>query len=420
MNDSSKKEFRSILIITQYYPPEVGGGAMRSAGIAEGLTKLGVEVRVIAPQPSYMMQSDKSIGSRKWIDEYVQDGITIYRPFVYSFDRKGFFNRILYYISFMISAMITAFIHIKNVDVVMTISPPLFTGVVGVFVKKLVGAKMIFDVGDLWPESAIRLGFLKNRFLIKLSRILEHWIYKNSDGINLVTELTKEKFANENPSITSLFYVPNFVNTEFIQRHHKDLELCDKYALYGKIVFGYAGNIGGAQGINIIIMAAKLLRHREDIVFFLIGDGIEKSALDKAIKENALKNIIYIPPVSQKLMNRYYSLFDFSIIPLVMNELFRMTIPSKLYECMAAEIPVILCVDGEAKSIIEQAEAGYYVEPENHESLVEAIINATKNLEGGKEMGKGARSFVQRYFERDKIIAQLKKNIEESILQLQV
>jgi glycosyltransferase involved in cell wall biosynthesis len=414
--DSSPKEFRSIVIITQYYPPEVGGGAMRAAGIAEGLHNLGVEVHVIAPQPSYMLPSEKGNSFRKLFDKYERDGIVVYRPFVFATNRRGFVSRLVYYLSFSLAAIITSCFYIKDKDVVLTISPPLFTGIVGVFVKKLKKAKLIFDIGDLWPESAIKLGFLKNSLLIKMAQWLETWIYRNSDAINVVTEQTKHKLSVEYPELKKIFYVPNFVNTELILRQRKDEELCKEMGLTGKIVFGYAGNIGGAQGIRIITTAAQMVKNREDIVFLIIGDGIEKTNLDITIKENGLSNVLSLPTVPQHQMNRYYSLFDFSIIPLVRNDLFKMTIPSKLYECMAAEIPIILCVDGEAREIIHQAEAGHFVEPEDHETLSELILNVAENIEHEKGRGVNGRCYVKKFFERDDIILSLKKSVESEIL----
>jgi len=414
--NSFPKEFHSIVIVTQYFPPEVGGGAMRAAGIAEALHKFGIEVHVIAPQPSYMLPSDKTESSCSLFDTYERDGIVIHRPFAFATDRRGFFRRLLYYISFSISAIITAFFYIKDKDVVLTISPPLFTGIVGVFIKKFKKAKLIFDIGDLWPESAIKLGFLKNPILVKLAQKLEKWIYRNSDAINVVTEQTKNKLLAEHTKLPRIFYVPNFVNTELILRQQKDEELCQRLGLTGKIIFGYAGNIGGAQGIQIITMAAQMLKMRENIMFLIIGDGIEKVLLDESIKENDLSNVISLPTVPQNQMNRYYSLFDFSIIPLVRNELFKMTIPSKLYECMAAEIPIILCVDGEAREIIHKAEAGYFVEPEDHETLSELILRIADNIEGEKGRGVNGRGYVKKYFERDDIIFSLKNCIETEVL----
>jgi glycosyltransferase involved in cell wall biosynthesis len=414
--NSSLKEFKSIVIITQYFPPEVGGGAMRASGIAESLHKLGVEVHVIAPQPSYMLPSGKRNSSFRLFDKYEKDGIIIYRPFAFATARRGFLSRLMYYISFSVSSIITSFFCIKDKDVVLTISPPLFTGVVGVFIKRMKKSKLVFDIGDLWPETAIKLGFLKTPILIKLAQWLEKWIYKNSDAINVVTEQTKNKLSTDFPELKNVFYVPNFVNTELILRQKKDEELCNKLGLTGKIVFGYAGNIGGAQGIQTITLAAQMLKFRKDIVFLIIGDGIEKILLDCSIKENCLENVISLPTVSQNQINHYYSLFDFSIIPLVRNDLFKMTIPSKLYECMAAEIPIILCVDGEAREIIHKAEAGYFVEPEDHKTLSELILKVVENIEWEKGRGVSGRCYVKKYFERDNIVLSLKKNIESEVL----
>ena len=395
---------KKLLIITQYFPPEIGGGSQRSFGFAKELSDLGVDVTVVTPYPTYLMKKEEVKTKFKLYEKLEQEGITVYQTFVIATDRGGFLRRILYYLSFTFSSILVAVAKIKNISYIITISPPLFTGISGVLLKKIKSAKLIFDIGDLWPESAIQLGFLKNKTAIALSEKLEKWIYKNSDLINVVTRETFKKVQSRLGDNLPLSFVPNFVDTKTICCPDKDSELLAKYNLNGKKVFGYAGNIGSAQGVRIITEAAKLTLDNKDIVYLIIGDGVDKERLVNDIQNNKLDNVILIPPVSKDEIVRYISLFDAMIIPLVKNDLFKITIPSKLYESMAAKIPVLLCVDGEARRIVEESNCGLFVEPENSIMLAEKVKLFIDQPELLTEFGQNGNRVAKEQFDRNVVI----------------
>jgi glycosyltransferase involved in cell wall biosynthesis len=404
---------QKIVLITQYYPPEIGGGSQRSFGFAEELNKQGFDVQVITPFPSYLISKENIKFKFKLFEKTVENGIVVYSTFVIASDRGNFLKRICYYLSFTFSALMVVLFHLKKYDFIMTISPPLFTGIVGVLAKKMKCGKFIFDIGDLWPESAIQLGFLKNKIAVKLAVAIERWIYKNSDYINVVTRLTQETLLRRFPFIKKINYVPNFVDTDKVSKREKDACYLEKLNLDNKIVFGYAGNIGSAQGMKIISDAAVNLKNGNKVAFLIIGDGVEKNLLEKEIAKNKLDNIILIPPVSKEEIIKLISVFDYMIIPLVKNDLFRITIPSKLYESMAAEIPVLLCVDGEARKIMEKYNCGIYIEPENSKMLCESINNVVNNPHQMKDFGNNGRKGALLEFDRNKIVSEFIKIINE-------
>ncbi len=396
---------KNFVIVTQYFPPEIGGGSQRSVGFAEELKQLGLDISVVTPFPSYLMHKDEVATKFKLFEKQKENGITIYRTFVYASDRASFLKRIFYYLSFTVSASLVILIELRRIDYVMTVSPPLFTGLVGLFAKYLKSAKFIFDIGDLWPESAIQLGFLKNRISIWLSEKLERFIYRGSDCINVVTNQTLKKITSLHSYIKRILYVPNFVDTKKVKRQEKNNALVDKLNLNGKLVFGYAGNIGSAQGLKIITDAAKLTLENPDIVYLIIGDGVEKELIQNEIDSNNLKNVILIPPVSRDQIIDYVGLFDVMIIPLVNNELFKITIPSKLYESMAAEIPVLLCVNGEAKSVVENYNCGFFVEPGNVRMLAEKVKHFFNNKNLIVELGRNGRRGAENEFDRSMVVS---------------
>lgn len=393
---------KRLIIISQYFPPEIGGGSVRSYGFAEELHKLGLDIIVVTPFPSYLISGAKN--KYKFYEMSFQNGMTIYRTFVYASDRSNFMGRIFYYLSFTFSSLWFILLKLDSIDYILTISPPLFTGITGVWAKKLKSAKLIFDIGDLWPESAILLGFLKNKIAIYLSTKLEKYVYRNSDYINVTTKQTLAKITEQNPFIRKVFCIPNFVDTSKFLKVSKCRELISKYHLENKLVFGYAGNIGSAQGLKIITEAANLTRDLIDVVYFIIGDGVERKKILEEIQKNNLTNIILIPSVQQEQIRDYISVFDVIIIPLLKNELFRITIPSKLYEAMASEKMVIISVDGEARKIVEESNCGIYVEPEDSQMLADKIRTIAKDRNLIVHLGKNGRKVVEEQFDRKLVI----------------
>lgn len=400
---------KRILIITQYFPPEVGGGSQRSIGFAEELRDAGFDVTVIAPFPSYLIQKNDIVKKFKLYEKSELNGIKLFNTFVYASDRGSFFTRILYYLSFTFSSTLVALIKVKKTDFHITISPPLFNGISGVCIKFLKKSKFIFDIGDLWPESAVQLGFLKNKTAIWLAEKFEKYIYQKSDFINVVTEITLQKLRATFPFIKQIFWVPNFVRTDLVIKRVKNLKLLNDLNLVNKYIVGYAGNIGGAQGLKIVVDAAKLTQRNNEITYVIIGDGVDRGVLEQEIQLYNLKNIVLLPPVNRDLILEYLSLFDVTLIPLVKNELFRFTIPSKLYEAMASECPVILCVDGEARKILEMSGSGLYCEPENSNDLSEKILWMYSHRSETTVMGESGRKYVIENYDRKKTIQRFMK-----------
>lgn len=406
------RELKKILFISQYYPPEIGGGPARAAGLAEGLAERGLSVEVIAPFPTYLVEKNRLLSKKKLVEEQQIGKVKVFRTWVFASDRSNFAGRMLYYLSFVFTAILIVLTKATRPDAIITISPPLFTGIAGIVAKTVKRAKLIFDIGDLWPESAVQLGFLKNSVMISLAEWLERWIYRNSDALNSVTRHTAAKLRKQHPELSNIFFAPNFVNTAHIIPRARDNELAAQLKLDGKLVIGYAGNVGSAQGLQIMTRAAAYLPKSTDIVFLIIGEGIQSDLIKREIETHSLKNFYFLPPVPREEIARYLSLFDVSLIPLVKNELFSITIPSKLYECMAAQIPVIISVDGEARRIVENAKCGFFVEPDNAKMLSEVILKICERREELPAIGRNGREIAVLEYDRDAVVARLLENLQ--------
>jgi glycosyltransferase involved in cell wall biosynthesis len=395
---------KKIVIVTQYFPPEIGGGANRSAGFAEELAALGNDVTVVTPFPGYLLHGERARMRFRPFQMQHESGFVVYRTFVVATNRRSLFKRMAYYLSFTLSALLVLLLKIKKIDYVLVISPPIFTGIVGVAAKMIRSCTFILDIGDIWTNAAIQLHLLKSPKAIQRAQRLEQWIYRNADTVNLVTPNTFERFARTHQLSARVLLVPNFVDTTYIRRLEKPMHLAHRLQLTGKMVFGYAGNIGRAQGIQTIVQAAELTRQVKEIVYLIIGEGVERPQVAQLIKDHDLHNVVLLPPVSREEILAYISLIDVMIIPLVKAELFRETIPSKLYECMASEIPVILCVDGEARRLVESSGCGVFSEPEDPIELASTILNYYHHPEFISEFGSNGRTVAEQRFDIEKVI----------------
>lgn len=395
-----------LLILTQYFPPEVGAPQNRLFELAVRLKKLGIDVSVLTAMPNYpQMQIYKGYEGKNYVYEEIET-IPVHRASIFLPKSKSIIQRLLNYFSFVYSSAKVGVKKIGKVDVILCESPPLFLGYSAMYLKRKKKAKLIFNVSDLWPESAEKLGVVTNKYMLKLAYNLEEKLYKKSV---LVTGQTQGicKSINERFTDVKTYWLPNGVDVSYYNpalvqsnwRQENGFQAND-------ILFLYAGIIGLAQGLEIILHAADKLRQHSHIKFILLGSGPVKEQLQALKNEKQLNNVFFFDAVSKKEMPQIVQAIDVSIIPLKKLELFLGAIPSKIFENLAMEKAVILGVDGEARELfVNQGRCALYSEPENVEDLVSNVLKLAENEELRLELGKQGRLYVETSFNRD-IIAQ--------------
>ena len=336
-------------------------------------------------------------------------GIRVVRTWIYATASKAFLPRLLNYFSFVISSIFLGAARTGRQDVVVVESPPLFLGLSGLAIGMLKRARVVFNVSDLWPDSAVALGVISNRALIRLSYGLEQFIYRHSD---LITGQTRGIVAGirTRSGSTPVHMLTNGVAMESFQpEHNVGVGLREELGLTGRLVVGYAGLHGLAQGLDTFIDSAKLLASHSDIAFVLVGDGVEKPRLKATAAGMGLKNVFFCDIRPKEEMPGILGSFDVALVPLKRLDLFRGALPSKMFEAMAAAVPIIVTIDGEARALVEAAEAGIYAEPENPEALAEAILDLAHNPLRRRELGENGGCFVLLHFNRQVIADQFEQ-----------
>lgn len=393
-----------LLILTQYYPPEIGAPQNRLHELAVRLRKEGVDVDVLTAMPNYPKMEVFEKYKDGSIREEEIEGIKVYRSKIYVSKSKSILPRLLNYFSFVWTSYWRGR-KLGNYDFLMVESPPLFLGYSAMRLSKKLKAKLIFNVSDLWPESAEKMGVVNNKQLLGLAYRLEKKCYQRAKLVTGQTQGIVDNINERFPTVNT-FWLPNGVDVNFYQPDKIEAEdFREKAGLKSTdIVFFYGGILGHAQGLSVVLEAAKKVEAHEHIKIVLQGAGPEKEDL-LALKEKLeLKNVIFMPPVEKSQMPSILKSVDVALVPLRKLDIFQGAIPSKIFEALAMKKPLLLGVDGEARThFIEKANAGRYTEPENVEELSRNLIEMARNPVELKEMGERARKYVSENFNRDNI-----------------
>jgi glycosyltransferase involved in cell wall biosynthesis len=395
-----------VLFLTQYYPPEIGAAQQRLASWACALRRAGNVVTVLTALPNYPTgKIFEHYRGRAMMEEEVA-GIRVIRAWVYATKSKRFVPRVLSYVSFTVTASVLGMCRAGAQDWVVVEMPPLFLGIAGLLLSKLKRAKLILNVSDLWPESAVALGVLRNRLVIRLAELLERFLYRRATLITGQTQGIVDGIRARCPEGVPVWLIPNGADVEaFLTTSQGDPSsgIRKEFGLEGKFVVGYAGLHGLAQGLETLIQSARILADHKDVVFAFFGDGPEKERLIRLSDELHLTNVRFYPPQPSARMPEVYSLLDVAVVALKAHPLFEGALPSKMFEAMAAGVPIVVAIKGEAEALTEQAEAGICVEPENPQAMAQAILRLYANPILRRRMGANGQRYVKQYCDRTEI-----------------
>tara|TARA_Y100000768_G_scaffold383984_1_gene367121 strand:- start:3469 stop:4671 length:1203 start_codon:yes stop_codon:yes gene_type:complete len=398
-----------VFIVTQYFPPELGASASRWGDYTDILLKQNHKVTILCETPHYPNKNYFNGFKNAWSTvEKISPNFTVIRSKAYASNRKTFLKKIAHYTVFMISACFN-FRKVKNYDLLIISSPPLFTGVIGVFGRLFFKAEYWLDVRDLWPESALELKQINKGLLYKLGKKLESKIYHMAKGFIFPVPVFRkylDSYSNEilkKPKIELI----NGVSEDFIN-------LAKSKKLYSskKFTVLYSGNMGLAQDLSTLVKASEVLKDH-NIQFIFIGDGVCREEIEILANRLNNKNIKFYDSMKRKDLISWIIKSSLCIVPLKNKKIFQSAIPSKMFEYMACERPIVVGVKGEAKKIIEQVKAGIAIEPEDPLALSEAILKYYNNRHKCKIDGKNGMIYVTNNLSKEVLISNLINEIKK-------
>ena len=391
------------MILTQYYPPEHGAPQNRLHDLSRRWLKSGVDVTVLTAMPNYPRGEIFAEYRGKFFASEEIDGVKVLRSWIFASKNKKTIIQLLCYFSFVFSSLIIGLLKLRKSDVLICESPPLFLGFTALMIKYLKRMKLVMNVSDLWPESAVQLGLIGPGLALSGLEWFERLLYRKSSLVSCQTEGIVKGVLDKYPSARTLLF-PNGVDLEMFMPEEKDLDLKKSLAFPEDcFIVGYGGNHGRSQALSQLLAAADRLRD-EKIFFAIVGDGPEKEMLQEKARQMTLKNLVFYPSQDRQNMSKMQALWDIAIVPLKDIELFDGARPSKMFELMAGEIPFIFCGRGEGADLAKTSGSAAVVPPEKPEMLAQKVLELSKmSKEERKAMGAKGHIFVKEGFNREKL-----------------
>ena len=388
-----------ILFLTHYFPPEVNAPASRTFENAKRWVGKGHRVTVITCAPNHPAGILYAGYKNRLVQWDRIEGIDVLRVITFISPNEGFLKRTINYFSYMLSATFFCLL-VKKVDVVLSTSPQFFCGMAGLLVSKIKRRPWVLEIRDLWPESILTVGAVKNRLVIGILKKIERFLYCSAHHVIAVTHSFKRHITAVGIPADRISVLTNGADLERFKPGQSN-DLRASLSLEGKFVASYIGTHGMAHHLETVLEAARLVDRKSQVCFLLVGDGAERQNLLRQKETSQLSNVIMLPQQPKELIPEYLSLSDACIVLLKKSELFKTVIPSKIFEAMAMERPVILGVEGESEEIIRQAECGICIEPENAKALANAVLMLHRDRELSRKLGENGRKCVAQYYDRD-------------------
>ncbi|MFA4905537.1 MAG: glycosyltransferase family 4 protein [Candidatus Margulisiibacteriota bacterium] len=387
-----------ILILTEAFPPETKSASTLFFELAESLVNDGNQVSVITRKPRYNVAEGSNLSNLP--AEENLSGIKVYRRKIPSLARdipliRGLEHFIIGWLFFWKGLWMEKF------DAILIYSPPLPLGVAGILLGKLKRRPVVVNIQDLYPQTVIDLKLLTNPFLIEVSRWMESFIYRIADQLTVHSEGNRQYLIGKQARADKVKVIHNWVDTEAIKPSPRSNDFSRKYGLADKFVVSFAGVMGFAQGLEVVVEAADLLKEKRDIIFVLVGDGIKRPELQKLAQGKGLNNILFVPTQPLSIYPQILQASDICLVTLG-RDLVTPVVPGKMLSIMAAGRPVLasLPLNGDAPKIIEEFQCGIAVEPSNPELLAQAILKLYNNRSLAEGMGKRGREAAEKHFSR--------------------
>jgi colanic acid biosynthesis glycosyl transferase WcaI len=286
-------------------------------------------------------------------------------------------------------------------DVVVSPSPPLTIGLSARFLAWYHRVRYIYDVQELYPDVAINLGKISNKWLIRLLLGVERYIYQKATAIKVIAPGMRQRLLEKGVPSEKIAVIPNFVDVSDLRPLPKDNEFSRAHGIHEKFVISYSGNLGPAQGLEVFVEAAQLLREEPEIHFMMMGSGILEQALRQRVADLALNNFSFLPYQHISLMPQIYAASDICLVPQTAG-IGSDAVPSKVYRIMASGRPVLACSDADSDlaDLVNAAECGMIVQPGCAQSLAAVIRQAYQSQQVGRRMGEAGREHVIEHYAR--------------------
>jgi len=403
-----------ILFVTHYFPPEVNAPANRTHEHCRRWIQDGHEVTVITGVPNHPRGVIFDGYHNRWLQEEQLDGIRVIRTWMYLTPNSGFLRRVINYLFFALTATLASF-RAERPDVVVATSPQFFVGVAGSIIAKLKRRPFVLEIRDLWPKSIVELGQLGEGWILNALEGLERWLYRSAAGVVVNTRTFLDHITARGVDPTDIELIYNGIDPDLFKPRPPNRPLLAKHGLDGHFNVAYVGTLGLAHGLGLLVDVAERMRDRPDLRFVLIGDGADREKLEADIARRGLENMKLLGLQPRASMPEWIASIDLLLVTLRDLPVFETVIPSKIFEFLAEERPVILAARGEIRRMMEESGGALVIDPENEEQLVAAIEEVMNEPVAARDRAEAGRRWVEAGFIRDDLARRMAGFLERVV-----
>jgi len=379
-----------VLLLTQWFDPEP---TFKGLAFARELVRQGFDVEVLTGFPNYPAGTLYPGYRLKLLQREVIHGIKVTRVPLYPSHDTSFIGRVMNYMSFAASSLLSGVFMARRAEVVYAYHPPLTVGVTAALLRMLTRTPVVYDVQDMWPDTLRATGMVKSKRILQLVAAICRWVYRHVDHIVVLSPGFKRLLAERGVVEAKVDVIYNWADEAALAAPRGTVPASFPDKSYFRIVF--AGNMGKAQALDTVLEAAQSLQARGSHVYFVfLGGGVDAPRLQEKATLLGLRNVVFLPPVPMADVGTLLNAADALLVHLRSDPLFEITIPSKTQAYMAAGKPLLLAVKGDAAKLVKQSGSGVVVEPENVEALAAAAESLSQLPRDQLDaMGHSARQY---------------------------
>jgi len=394
-----------ILFITQWYPPEP---VTLPGELAESLVALGNEVTVLTGFPNYPYGKTYSgYPQRPWLIEMV-NGVRVVRAPLYPDHSRSACLRAIHYISFLFSAIIVGLLKCQRPDVIHVMSPPIPVGMAGWTLATLWRRPYTLEIVDMWPETLVATGMLHNQKALALVGRVCDWLHHRAAAIRVITPGFRSNLISKGVSPAKVRVIHCWANTESLKPVSPSLATGRQLGFEGRFTVMFAGTIGLAQGLDVVLDAAALLRDIPNVQFVLVGDGLDTARLRQRAEDEGLGNVRFLGRFPADRMPELYALADVLLVHLRDHPLFRITIPHKVLAYLASGKPILAAVEGDTADLVLCTHAGLSCPSGDPAALAKAVRELAKmSPDARRSMGANGREAACNSYSRHHLVGQV-------------
>ena len=400
----------NILLIHQYFLEPGDGGGSRFNEMTKVWVGEGHHVEVLAGMVHYATGEKLPEYRGRRFARREQDGVHVIRCDVSEDYNVNFVGRLKGYFSFVASSTQAGLRMLqREPDVILVTSPPLFVGITSLILSRFKRVPFVFEVRDLWPESAIDTGVLTNPLLIAAAYAFERFIYGRAALINVLTPAFRTKLIEDKGvPADKVVFIPNAADFGLAEDVAQDFDrdaFRQNIGWRDKVVLTYVGAHGVANHLDQVLDVAAILRDEHpEVHFVLIGGGMRKADLVARAEREGLRNVQFIDSVPKAEVFRYILASDFGMSVLKRVDTFKTIYSNKTFDYMACRIPVLLAIDGVSRELVEAADCGRFIEPEDPRDFAEVVrFYLGLPREEWQRQGASGYAYATAHFDRSRL-----------------